>query len=268
MTKNILKKIVFKILPFNLISKIRKIHYYHKLRALKETEEEDLQFLKYFISPGETAIDIGANYGSYTKIMSQLAGANGKVYSIEPIKPIFEILQTNVKKLGLNNVETLNMAISESFGDVFMEVPDFENGGENYYEAQIVSDVSNKKNVFKIQSFPLDLLYKKYRFEPTFIKCDVEGHEWFVFKSAKLLLQKTKPVLLIEINDSLKGDNEKTQQLLSLLTAYDYGIYVVSDGKLTAWNDEKKINYYFLTTEHFQKYQQNQSEKIHKQDIP
>jgi hypothetical protein len=93
-------------------------------------------------------------------------------------------------------------------------------------------------------------LFLKYNFQPTFIKCDVEGFEWNVFKCAESLLKKTGPVLLIEINQDLNTPDNKTKDLLEFLKINEYSIYIKQDNKLKAWKDEKRLNYYFLLQQH------------------
>jgi len=50
----------------------------------------------------------------------------------------FQILSSNVRKLGLENGELLNFAISDRTGCAIMKIPKYESGLENYYEARIV----------------------------------------------------------------------------------------------------------------------------------
>ncbi len=248
------KILLYKYAPKVVITFLKKIHYLKKLRETTADSEEDLKLLKYFIFEGDQAFDIGANFGAYTKIMSQYAGKKGKVFSFEPIPETYGYLCNNIQKLLLENVTALNIALSDSSGKVKMEVPKFAEAGDNFYEARIVgtSDYSNK--TFTVDCSTLDEIIKKYNSNPVFVKCDVEGHESFVFKGATRLLSEIKPVLFIEINENLNNASTETTWLLDTLTKAGYKLYIHENNQLRKWNGEQKINYYFLTDHHIEKY--------------
>src|SRR5260221_12767759 len=47
--------------------------------------EPEIEILRHAVKPGDTAIDIGANYGLYAYHLSRLLRGTGKVYSFEPV---------------------------------------------------------------------------------------------------------------------------------------------------------------------------------------
>ncbi len=255
-----LKSLFYKYIPEFIIKYLKKIHYYKKLKKINEFAEEDLMMLKDFIKEGDQVIDIGANFGAYTKIMSQKVGSNGKVYSFEPIPDTYNYLKYNIKKLKLNNVIAFNLAISDNMGKVKMEVPKFAGAGDNFYEARIVEKENTNFKTFEVNTDTLDNLYKSYGLNPSFIKCDVEGHEWFVFKEGKLLLSNCKPVLLIEINQDIKMPDANTSELLDLLKSLGYNIYINIHNHLKKMNEEERVNYWFLTEEHLSRTNKNNAE--------
>jgi len=217
---------------------------------MSEEDEEDLAMLKNLVHEGDQVLDIGANIGVYTMFLSRYVGPEGQVYSFEPIPETFQFLENNIKKLNLKNVTALNTAVSNYSGKVLMEVPKYDNGGDNYYEAKIVTREGSLLKYFEVDCSTLDQLFIKYNFKPVFIKCDVEGFEWNVFACAGSILKNAKPALLIEINNDLYIPDEKTKNLIAFLKQNDYSIYVKQDNKLKAWKEEKKVNYYFLRPEH------------------
>ena len=84
-------------------------------KSLLEREKE-LGILNQFIKPGDTVLDIGANFGVYTHEFSKLVGSEGKVYSFEPIPETYGRLCYCVDKLNLNNVEVFDVALSDRDG--------------------------------------------------------------------------------------------------------------------------------------------------------
>jgi FkbM family methyltransferase len=246
----VIKKVLFKFIPDKILFLVKKWHYLRKLKKMSEEDEEDLVMLKNFIREGDHVLDIGAHIGIYTMFLSRYVSTSGKVYSFEPIPETYHFLENNIKKLNLNNVTALNTAVSDYSGKVLMEVPKYYKTGDNYYEAKIVSSAAKDLKSFEVDCSTLDQLFIKYNFQTAFIKCDVEGFEWNVFKCAESLLKKTGPVLLIEINQDLNNPDNKTKELLEFLKKNEYGIYIKQDNKLKVWKDEKKVYYYFLMQGH------------------
>src|SRR5262249_676416 len=152
------------------------------------------------VRPGSHVIDVGANFGLYTKFLSELVEETGRVYSVEPVALTYQILVSNLKRLRLHNVEPFNLAISEDEGDAEMQIPRYPSGGENFYDARIVTALSSESiRTVKVHSRPLDDLFGDLR-QIDFIKCDVEGHELACLRGATTILRKAKPAWLIEVS--------------------------------------------------------------------
>lgn len=250
--KTILKGPAISILPEKILQIIKKVHYARTLKSLSESDEIDFRVIRHLVNPGDWVVDIGANIGVYTRYLSELVGIDGHVYSIEPIPLTFDILLSNVKNLGLKNVETMNCAISDSSGSVTMEVPLYESGGENFYEAKIVSENTDTElRRIRVQSRTIDSLFLESAHSISFIKCDVEEHEFRCVKGAIGIIKNLKPAWLIEISgdpDDLKSTANETFKLLN------------KEGYEAFWFDgkslnrrrtgDKSVNYFFLAPKH------------------
>ena len=68
-------------------------------------------------------------------------GPNGQVHAVEPVPSTCKVLLRVCIDSGLKNVTVHNVAISDRERTVMMTVPQYERGGENYYEAR-VTDLS------------------------------------------------------------------------------------------------------------------------------
>src|SRR3954471_15548180 len=82
----------------------------------KRQDKHELSLLHQYIQRGDVVLDIGANIGFYTKILSELVGSTGKVYAFEPDKTNFSYLKKNTA--NLNNVMLINKAVSDSTGKI------------------------------------------------------------------------------------------------------------------------------------------------------
>ncbi len=248
--KTIAKTLALKLLPNRVLQSVKKVHYARVLRCMTENEEADLRVVKFLVSPGQCAVDVGANIGVYTKYLSEYVGASGRVISIEPIPPTFDILCSNVRELGLENVEPKNCAVSDTSGEVRMRVPRYHSGGENFYEAYVDRGKGNdSQRCFSTQTVSLDALFPTTAVH--FIKCDVEGHELNCIRGAAKIIERWQPAWLLEISGDMDAENSQSHQLLKILQGSGYNAYWFDGRKLHLQRPRKgSVNYFFLTPEH------------------
>ena len=67
------------------------------------------------VRKGQKILEIGTGSGWQASILSYLVGEKGFVYTIEIIKELADFAKTNIKKLGIKNVEVLIKDGSEGF---------------------------------------------------------------------------------------------------------------------------------------------------------
>jgi FkbM family methyltransferase len=160
--------------------------YQERVLANAKPETDALQ-CKSLVKPGDRVIDVGANIGAYTKLLSEWVGPEGFVHSYEPIPETYSYLDNNVRKFGMGNVIVHNAAVSSRSGELKMRVP-----GGNFYQARLSSE----------GDVPVKLVCLDDEFcslaGVTFIKCDAERHEREVIEGAIKLIQRDRPAWLIE----------------------------------------------------------------------
>ena len=246
------KRLAIRMLPERVLHVVKKIHYARVLQSISEKDEPDFKVIEHLMRPGCHAADLGANIGVYTKCLSRLVGVSGRVYSVEPIPLTFDILRSNVRKLGLKNVELMNCAISDFGGYVTMEIPRFDWGGENFYCAHIATDqVEHSSRQTRVPSYTVDSLLSQVESPIHFIKCDVEGHELECLRGAVHTIERSKPAWLIEISTRPEEPGSTSHQAFCLLRQGGYGIYWFDGTGLRGYRPgDTSINYFFLSTEH------------------
>lgn len=148
--------------------------------------------LDSLIKEGEWAIDIGANIGHYTSKLSSLVGKFGRVLSFEPVPESFEVLVSNTMLFPHRNVTLLNMAVSETSSLVGFEIPKWESGLNNYYEARIGAE---NPSVYAL-CCTLDSFNLEHKI--SLVKVDAEGNELAILKGMRGLLERDHPILIIE----------------------------------------------------------------------
>jgi FkbM family methyltransferase len=248
-----LKSLMLKVLPDRLLFEIKKMHYLRHVRAFPVPEARVIRAL---VKPGDHVLDIGANVGWYSKVLSGLVGSSGRVYSLEPVPSTFKLLRYCVKKLGLRNVETIECAMSDRTGLATMEVPVYRWGGDNFYEAEIVEDGGEQSQLrrFTVRVDTVDSLFHNVPAEITFIKVDVEGHEVAVLRGATRVLSRTRPPLLLEMGGNPDDDKSSARTLIVYLRDHEYSPYWFDGERLRLWRTgDPLMNHFFLTARHVER---------------
>lgn len=176
------------------------------------TDEREYGLLDTWLAPGDWVLDIGANVGHYTMRMSELVGTNGRVIAIEPVPETFALLAANVRLFAHANVSLLNAAVSDRTATVGMQIPRFDQGLPNYYQAHLTEDPAG----LTVLSIPVDALALPARIK--LAKLDVEGHELPALRGMRGLLERDHPVVIVETGsqatvDFLEGLGYATRRL-------------------------------------------------------
>ena len=251
--KRLLKRTAWKILPYSTVQFIKKRHYLRLLRSSSLEIEPELKIIRQLVKPGDSVIDIGANVGVYSKILSELVGLDGHVYSIEPFPATFEILCYNVRKLHLDNVEPVNIAISDSQGIVTMTLPFNSSGAETHYRASIIANPVEKGKIqaANVQAATIDSRFLSVSETISFIKCDVEGHEPACIKGAAKFLAQSQAAWLIEISAEPDDPDSSAHNVFKTFHNQDYSAWRYDGNKLRKRSPgDKSTNYFFLKDNH------------------
>lgn len=161
---------------------------YQERAVARLAPEPDALACRPFVKPGDCVIDVGANIGAYTNLLSHWVGRDGCVHAYEPIPETFSYLRNNVRKLGMSNVIIHNAAVSSRHGISKMRVP-----SGNFYRANISPDGDQSVELVR-----LDDEFARIEGRVAFIKCDAEFHEPEVIEGAIELIRRDRPVWLIE----------------------------------------------------------------------
>lgn len=236
-------------LPEWALTPLKKRHYLRVLENISEAYDPDFIVVRHLVKPGDIVIDLGAHVGACSKFLSDLVGKNGRVYSVEPFPANFDILRFNVRKLGLWNVELINVAVSERCGTLRMEVPTFAEFGESFYDARLIpAGVESSLRQAEVEVSTIDSLFGDLPNQVSFVKCDVEGQELQALRGATKLIEKDKPAWLLEIS---LMDPHTHEQVRHLLGSHGYEEFCFDHGKLKLWQQgDKPVDVFFLQRHH------------------
>jgi FkbM family methyltransferase len=180
------------------ITPLRLYARYRAHRYSKKTEPE-LDVLPYLVDPQRVSVDAGANRGSYTYSLARLTK---HVYAYEPNPSMRQLLKRAVGE----NVTVSEVALSDRSGQADFAVPRMEQAyGNNAGSLEVDQLQTNHNDVIRF-TVPTRRLDDENLNNVGFIKIDVEGHERQVLLGAQQLIARDRPVLLMEIIESLTGD--------------------------------------------------------------
>jgi FkbM family methyltransferase len=183
-------------------------------------EKHFVDFVNITLNKGDVAIDFGANIGYHTITMAWSVGNDGKVYSFEPQRIIFQQLNHNIFLNGLDNVYTYNLAIGENESEVFINT-------EDYHQSKITNYGGTSINTTKVGSLvrqiPMDIMNLP---KLNFIKLDVQGSELNILKGGKNTIEKYRPYMFMEVEEGqLNKFNLTSNDLIEYTKNLGYLMY-------------------------------------------
>ena len=178
------------------------------------------------------AIDIGAHIGEFSKLFAKCAK---KVIAFEPNNFVFQSLESNLKKENYLNVDIYNLACTKENKKYIF----------NYSDPKIHKDGSNggflsnleNKGFCKYHSYEqevngvnlLDFIEKNYSSDINnikFIKIDAEGYDKEILKTIIPLIEKNRPVLMVEAFKFLT--ELELEDYFNVIDSLGYKIYDIS----------------------------------------
>jgi FkbM family methyltransferase len=142
---------------------------------------------------GNVAIDVGANLGFITLVLSKLVGDGGRVYSFEPSSRTYAKLEHVIERNRLSNVTPLNYALGAETCELPLATP------QSSGNASLALEGVGAKAVELVRIQPLDAGLGSELSRLDFIKIDTEGFEIEVLRGAEQTITRLRPVIFIEL---------------------------------------------------------------------
>ena len=177
---------------------------------------------------GGVFLDVGAHFGLWSVYAAAIVGRTGKVLAFEP-SPAFAVLRENA---ALNStVQAFQYGLGAQDGEATF----FDQGTAS--SGSFVNDVTKMNERYQptvpiggntVEIRALDTLTAEFGVRPDLIKVDVEGFEYEVMRGAENVLQKVRPIMLIEIHPwQLKLSGSSDKALVALLESKGYAVDVI-----------------------------------------
>ncbi|MFI3316606.1 MAG: FkbM family methyltransferase [Rikenellaceae bacterium] len=221
-----LHKILYRILPLKLYLKVVSSMLFMLLRMGWGRKKESVEYIYHLpelVRSGDVVIDIGANLGYYTRTLSRIVGSQGKVYAVEPVPPIFEVLNSNTRRC--HNVELMNVALGEQNTTITMANDSvasqgYFGTGQNFVQQ---ADSDNAIEFTAIMQRGSELFMPLQRLD--LIKCDIEGYETVVLREMLPIIERLRPIVLLETG----GDNR--EEMIEFFKKLRYRGYTLLNGQ-------------------------------------
>ena len=143
-------------------------------------------------------IDIGSHIGYYVFWMRQHLSKHKSIYYFEPVTEYFDIIEQNVTRNHLPNVEGHPLAVSDQDGIIKF----YKNISDSFCGSITNIYVDSMQTVeIEVETIRLSTFIDKLKLDRVCVKVDVEGAESLVFEGMDSVLDRIQ-FILIEVLDS------------------------------------------------------------------
>lgn len=211
--KRILKLFGWILCPYHLAKR--------QLSGEKGAEVEEA-IVSIFLSKTMECVDVGANCGRYTVLMSLFSR---HVHAFDPNPECI----ASLRNLCLPNASIYPCALSstEGFSEYFVPVREGLRFSIWGTLERPVSEMHQEVDTLKVSKSTLDSLCNR---TISFVKIDVEGHEMDVLQGGRRLIAEQKPIFMVEAEDRHRQD--AVRQVKDFFDKYDYQGFFILDRKV------------------------------------
>lgn len=188
------------------------------------------QFLAREVRPGMNVIDVGANFGYFTLLLSDLVGETGTVLAVEPNPDAAASMCESIMLNGfVGRTRVSACALGDAHGSALLFLPNHEPKN-----ASIVDNVDSPGG--RTIETPVRTLDELAGDGPRIdlIKIDAEGSEPRIWAGMQQIVRRDKPRLLLEFN--ARRCAEPRVLLDDLMAIYGAPRELSGDGALTSFD--------------------------------
>ena len=198
----------------------------------RRQDADEIEFLKHTIKKGDVVLDIGANIGFYSNILSSLVGTSGKVYSFEPDKVNFDHFLRNTK--GKQNIVAVNKAVADQTKTLKLYTSKLLNVDHRTYK------VDDYEKEITIDAVSIDD-FVGAKFKVDLIKMDIQGFEMAALKGMiKTISSNQSLKIIMELwPHGLQKAGTSFEELFYFFRTMKLKTYAVNGIELTPYNENE-----------------------------
>ena len=198
-------------------------------------EDAEKRFVRKFLRPGMTVVDVGAHHGLYTLLAAKCVGWRGRVISFEPSRRERTRLLRHIRVNRCWNVTVEACALGDQAGEADLFVVE---GAQDWCNSlrppalEEQTDGAADRRTSRVAVERLDDALWRLRVDSVdFIKLDAEGAELSVLQGAgEFLRGAARPVILVEIQDvRTKAWGYRAREIVEFLAREKYCWFAVRE---------------------------------------
>jgi FkbM family methyltransferase len=195
----------------------RVLEVIHEIRG----ENPEYRVMQELLREGDTFVDVGANYGTFSLLASRLVGSEGRVIAVEPQPALCAGISKSLQLSRAGNVSVKGLAIGVAPGTATLLVPADDTGRSGMFPA---FSGKGRHDAVQVAVVTLDSIMDEQPMNGRlFMKIDVEGSELRVLAGAKQVIARHKPVIMVELNPwSARAAEGSTSSLIEMLAQLGY----------------------------------------------
>lgn len=178
-------------------------------------EEEQLLAFSRFLSPDRAFLDVGANIGNHTLFMSRVARAS-RVIPFEVNPDALAILRINLALNDCGNVD-------KSFLGIGLSSHEHRMSKAQTFTANLGGTRFSRDEAGSFTTIPADALVAHVPIGA--VKIDVEGMEMDVLEGMKATIERWRPAVFIELEDSFGAEFEGWRQAFRYSVVQSFAPY-------------------------------------------
>ncbi len=182
--------------------------------------------LSSILRPGNIFLDVGAHIGYHSFFGANFVGDRGRVYSFEPDPQLHQRLAQNLSCFP--HAQAVHCAVWDQ--DTLLNYERSPVSSESGWGTlTAVRDLSQGQHLM-LQAVSLDTWAQRIGLQHVrAIKIDAEGSECASLRGASKILDNFRPVLIVEVNESLlRQAGTSPAELGKLLTDRSYSLFALS----------------------------------------
>lgn len=218
--------------------------YIAELLYTSKFEQAELELVIAYLRRGMNVVDVGANIGLYSIVADKIIGPTGQVSAFEPSSESYGRLLKNVSLNKSSSVEVVKMALTDVVDERILKRDPGYGDGHRYIQnltkdnMQPPLNIHDSGDVESVKTTTLDQYVYSGKIENQridFIKVDVEGTEYNVFRGAvKVLADNPDIMLLFECTShGCKYVGYTQDDIFQFLRGFGFGLY--------CWNPKQRV---------------------------
>jgi FkbM family methyltransferase len=152
--------------------------------------EKEMEFLRHWLRPGMTVIDVGASLGVYSLPMARLVGPTGRVFSYEPGSEARALLERSRELNAAKNLQIFPLALSNCAREGRLR---FNGSIEGH--ALDDGDGNSAGETILVTTLDSENIARRWR-SADFIKIDAEGEEPRILAGGRNFFTQHSPLIM------------------------------------------------------------------------